>query len=187
MSAVHQSLSTNYVDAGHYLRQAWTPPLPSDFVVDLWCLPDPGVKPSQSLILLAKLAIYGSTRGMLTLQGIINALQNRFLFFRQNPGEPWARSIRHILSLKAMFVKLEQSPSRRGAVWTLDITKGEGDKRQRRRRIHANHPSPRKADHTVSNESRRIPNFRSSYFFVSFGSAIPLPVYGGRLEPNSTL
>ncbi|KAK6984184.1 hypothetical protein R3P38DRAFT_3454863 [Favolaschia claudopus] len=89
MSTVYQSSSTNYVDAGHYLRQAWTPPLPSGFVVNLWCLPDPGVKPSQSLILLAKLAIYGSTRGMLTLQGIINALQDRFLFFRQNPGEPW--------------------------------------------------------------------------------------------------
>ncbi|KAK6974247.1 hypothetical protein R3P38DRAFT_3133721 [Favolaschia claudopus] len=148
MSTVYQSSSTNYVDAGHYLRQAWTPPLPSGF------------RQLMSLILLAKLAIYGSTRGMLTLQGIINALQDRFLFFRQNPGEPWTvseilglidftdchwlkkRSIRHFLSLKAI----------KGVLWTLDITQGEGDKRKRKRRIRSNHPSPSQAEQMVSNE-----------------------------------
>ncbi|KAK6992031.1 hypothetical protein R3P38DRAFT_2571548, partial [Favolaschia claudopus] len=174
--------------------------------VNLWCLPDPGVKPSQSLILLAKLAIYGSTwstRGMLTLQGIINALQDRFLFFRQNPGEPWTRSIRHFLSLKAMFVKVEQSMSRKGVLWTLDITQGEGDKRKRKRRIRPNHPSPSQAEQMVSNEpldscdasqtfdlpTSSRPLAVGPFRYDSYGT-IPYPEYGGShftLEPDSTL
>ncbi|KAK6980794.1 hypothetical protein R3P38DRAFT_2386804, partial [Favolaschia claudopus] len=133
-SAFHQSgPPVGFQDAGDYLRHLLT--LPRGVPVSLRYFSDPGIKPTASLVVLIKVAIYASPRQKLTLQGIYDSFMNRFRWFRENPGEPWTRSIRHSLSLKAMFVKLGRTREEpgKGVFWTLDITQGEGDKRKRKR------------------------------------------------------
>ncbi|KAK7050096.1 hypothetical protein R3P38DRAFT_2861930 [Favolaschia claudopus] len=62
----------------------------------------------------------------------------RFVWYRERPDGAWTRSIRHLLSLKSMFVKVHlhlnpESTSQGTTYWTLDISQGEGDKRVRKR------------------------------------------------------
>ncbi|KAK7055887.1 fork head domain-containing protein, partial [Favolaschia claudopus] len=129
-------------DAGPYLREQLN--LAPGTPVDLRCFADPptGEKPTVSLINLVKVAIYGSPKRCLPLQGIYDALMYRFRYFRESPGGPWTRSIRHLLSLKAVFVKVNRpvTDPGKGVYWQLDITQGEGDKRVRKRMYKGNPP-----------------------------------------------
>lgn len=60
----------------------------------------------------------------------------------------WKRSIRHNLSLKAIFVRVERPANEpgKGHYWAIDFRQGEGNKRDRKRRD----PSSR----TSTNRSR---------------------------------
>jgi len=65
--------------------------IPEGTRVDLWALPDPplGQKPQQPLPILVKLAIHGCEKGMLTLQEIYQALENRFEYFSLLQNTAW--------------------------------------------------------------------------------------------------
>lgn len=98
--------------------------------------PPPGEKPNYPLPTLIKLAIYDSPRGRLTLQEIYQALEDRFEWFRQRTDElSWKNSIRHNLSLRKCFLKVQRPITEpgKGSYWMIDLTQGEGNKRVRKR------------------------------------------------------
>jgi hypothetical protein len=145
-----------YPDAGDYLRRQLS--LPPGQPVSLASLddPPPGQKPSQSLPIMVKLAIYGSPRKRLTLQEIYQAIEQRFEWYRDPGNKSWKvcdstlgkkisiidlgtmiqNSIRHNLSLNKVFRNTHRSITEpgKGAYWELDISEGEGYKRERKRR-----------------------------------------------------
>ncbi|KAJ6490248.1 fork head domain-containing protein [Mycena vitilis] len=125
------------IDAAAYLRRQLC--LPPDIPVDLWAIADPpdGQKPFASLPTLIKLAIHGSTRRKLTLKGICDALITRFSWFRTNSTDnAWKNSVRHNLSLNRVFRKIPRDVTQmgKGCYWELDLSRGEGHKRPRKRR-----------------------------------------------------
>ncbi|KAH9043930.1 hypothetical protein EDB85DRAFT_1855261, partial [Lactarius pseudohatsudake] len=98
--------------------------------------PPPGEKPNYPLPTLIKLAIYDSPRSRLTLQEIYQALEDRFEWFRQRTDElSWKNSIRHNLSLRKCFLKVQRPITEpgKGSYWMIDLTQGEGNKRVRKR------------------------------------------------------
>ncbi|KAJ7605816.1 hypothetical protein FB45DRAFT_691803, partial [Roridomyces roridus] len=107
--------------------------------VDLWAIADPpdGQKPFASLPTLVKLAIHGSPERRLTLQGICDALVDRFEWFRvHRADEAWKNSVRHNLSLNKVFRKIPRNVTAhlgKGCYWQLDLSQGEGHKRPRKR------------------------------------------------------
>ncbi|KAF8120360.1 hypothetical protein EV363DRAFT_1478330, partial [Boletus edulis] len=126
-----------FPDAGPYLRQQLG--LSSHEPVRLQSLPDPplGEKPTTPLPMLIKLAIYGSPNKQLTLQEIYAGLENRFQWFRDHKHEKaWKNSIRHNLSLNQVFQHVPRPITEpgKGSYWQLDVSKGEGYKRTRKRR-----------------------------------------------------
>lgn len=125
-----------YPDAGDYLRRQLS--MPSGHPVSLASLDDPlpGQKPTQSLPILVKLAIYGSPKKRLTLQEIYQAIEQRFEWYRDPGNKSWKNSIRHNLSLNKVFRNTHRSITEpgKGAYWELDISEGEGYKRERKRR-----------------------------------------------------
>ncbi|KAJ7753958.1 hypothetical protein DFH07DRAFT_823762 [Mycena maculata] len=130
-------LLQNGEDTADYLRRqlCLSPSVP----VDLWAIADPpdGEKPFASLPTLVKLAIYGSPQKRLTLQGICDALIERFSWFEEHRrDEAWKNSVRHNLSLNKVFRKLPRDVTHlgKGCYWVLDVSGGEGHKRPRKRR-----------------------------------------------------
>ncbi|KAJ7470755.1 hypothetical protein FB451DRAFT_960229, partial [Mycena latifolia] len=112
--------------------------LPLETPVNLWSIAESadGRRPSLSLPLLTKVAIYGSDAKKLTLQGIYGALIDRFRYFREHRTDnKWKNSIRHALSLYQAFVKVDRPihEAGHGDYWTLDLSLGEGYKRVRKR------------------------------------------------------
>ncbi|KAJ7194958.1 fork head domain-containing protein, partial [Mycena pura] len=106
--------------------------------VDLWAIADPpdGQKPFASLPTLIKLALHGSARQRLTLQGICDALVARFTWFRAHQlDDAWKNSVRHNLSLNKVFRKVPRDVKQmgKGCFWELDLSGGEGHKRARKR------------------------------------------------------
>ncbi|VDB89784.1 unnamed protein product [Peniophora sp. CBMAI 1063] len=106
--------------------------------INLYSLEDPlpGHKPNFPLPTLIKLAIFGSPFRRLTLQEIYTELENRFEWFRLNTHDTaWKNSIRHNLSLRKCFVKTSRTMTEpgKGSYWSLDVTQGEGNKRERKR------------------------------------------------------
>ena len=127
------------------------------------CAPaSPDEKPNYPYPTLIRAAILGSPRKALTLQGIYDALEARFEWFREHrddkawkvslPSLPPStnttsrprcsrltarhqNSIRHNLSLNKLFRRLERPPREpgKGCYWTVDLAAGEGTKRERRR------------------------------------------------------
>ncbi|KAI0309952.1 hypothetical protein OF83DRAFT_1025015, partial [Amylostereum chailletii] len=98
--------------------------------------PPPGEKPNYPLPTLIKLAIYGSPRRKLTLQEIYTALEDRFVWFKENTHDmAWKNSIRHNLSLRKCFKRVQRPITEpgKGSYWMIDVTQGEGNKRQRKR------------------------------------------------------
>ncbi|KAF8629957.1 hypothetical protein AX17_005523 [Amanita inopinata Kibby_2008] len=131
-----RSETSQIVDAGNYLRHQLG--LPPHVPVNLDCLPDPppGRKPAQPYPILIKLAIYGSPQKKLTLKGVYSAIENRFEWFRNQPNGAWKRSIRHNLSLNQVFRRTPRPITEpgKGNYWELDVSRGEGYKRERKRR-----------------------------------------------------
>lgn len=74
-------------DPENYLRHTLL--LPQDKPVDLWALPDPPErgKPNHPYSTLIKLAIFGSREKQLTLREILDALIDRFEWFKDNENE----------------------------------------------------------------------------------------------------
>ncbi|KAI0058603.1 winged helix DNA-binding domain-containing protein, partial [Artomyces pyxidatus] len=100
--------------------------------------PPPGEKPDYPLPTLIKLAIHGSKNKRLTLQEIYTALEDRFTWFRERtsgPGAAWKNSIRHNLSLRKCFLRVERPITEpgKGSYWMIDPAQGEGNKRVRKR------------------------------------------------------
>ncbi|KAI9566911.1 hypothetical protein HD554DRAFT_2024951, partial [Boletus coccyginus] len=138
MSPGHLIDSTHspFPDAGPYLRQQLG--LASNEDISLHSLPDPAPneKPSTPLPMLIKLAIYGSPKKQLTLQEIYTELENRFQWFRDHKRDrAWKNSIRHNLSLNQVFKHVARPITEpgKGNYWQLDVSKGEGYKRARKR------------------------------------------------------
>ncbi|KAF7344996.1 Fork-head domain-containing protein [Mycena venus] len=120
-----------------YLRRQLC--LPPAIPVDLWAIADPpdGQKPFASLPTLIKLAIHGSAHRRLTLQGICDALISRFTWFHAHrQDDAWKNSVRHNLSLNKVFRKIPRDVTQmgKGCFWELDLSRGEGHKRPRKRR-----------------------------------------------------
>ncbi|KAF7311918.1 Winged helix DNA-binding domain-containing protein [Mycena indigotica] len=113
--------------------------LPENVPITLSALPDyaADTRPSVPLPLLVQVAIYESETKRLTLREIYSAIEGRYEFFRAGPSNAaWKRSIRHALSLHLVFRHLDRpvQESGKGGYWTLDYSRGEGTKRQRKRR-----------------------------------------------------
>jgi len=90
-----------WIETDKYLRNQIG--IPEGTRVDLWALPDPplGQKPQQPLPILVKLAIHGCEKGMLTLQEIYQALENRFEYFSLLQNTAWkVCSIRMFIAIK---------------------------------------------------------------------------------------
>ncbi|KAJ3490846.1 hypothetical protein NLI96_g1105 [Meripilus lineatus] len=102
-----------------------------------------GEKPPYSYPALIQLAIIGSERKRLTLQGIYTAIEERFPFFRTFPESAWQSTIRHTLSLKSCFRSVDRPITEpgKGNYWVVDYSFGDGNKRTRKR-----NPRPKKAD-----------------------------------------
>lgn len=83
------------------------------------------------------LSIWSSPEKRLTLKGIYDAIEARFPQRKAANDKPWQRSIRHNLSLKAMFVYEERPTSHpgKGRYWRIDVSKGTGNKRNRKRKL----------------------------------------------------
>jgi hypothetical protein len=104
----------------------------------------------QTMIII--LSIWASPEKHLTLRGIIGAIEKRFPHRKLAKDNAWKvsgvfyhqsnsvlkichqRSIRHKLSLKAMFVWEKREPLIKGHYWKIDISKGTGDTRTRKRK-----------------------------------------------------
>ncbi|KAG8212907.1 hypothetical protein J3R82DRAFT_11259 [Butyriboletus roseoflavus] len=132
-----ESTRSLFPDAGPYLRQQLG--LSANDSIGLHSLPDPapGEKPSTPLPMLVKLAIYGSPKKQLTLQEIYIELEKRFEWFREHKNQKaWKNSIRHNLSLNQVFQHVPRPVTEpgKGSYWQLDVSKGEGHKRVRKRR-----------------------------------------------------
>ncbi|KAF7375585.1 Winged helix DNA-binding domain-containing protein [Mycena sanguinolenta] len=178
-SAFHET--SRFPDAGDYLRNQLN--LPPGGPVNLWSLPEPpnGQKPAFSIPVLIKFAIYGSPRKRLTLQEICGELCNRFTWFREHQHErAWKNSIRHNLSLKAMFVNTPRPTTDpgRGSYWELDITAGDGDARERKRgkRSAGRNENEDHADYGNEDEE-------DGSFLNTGGSAITGDIRGGQSLP----
>ncbi|KAK7029916.1 fork-head domain-containing protein [Favolaschia claudopus] len=126
-------------DSAYIRRQLCLPP---NIPVDLRAIADPpdGQKPFASLPTLIKLAIHGSPHRRLTLQGICDALIVRFLWYHEHrQDDAWKNSVRHNLSLNRVFRKIPRDVTHmgKGCYWQLDLSRGEGHKRPRKRRSRA--------------------------------------------------
>ncbi|KIK66123.1 hypothetical protein GYMLUDRAFT_109330, partial [Collybiopsis luxurians FD-317 M1] len=79
--------------------------------------------PSVPLEGLVQLAICGSSTRRLTLQEIYKTIEDRFEYFRTNKTDSWKASIRHMLSLKAIFVQTKRPRTcpGRGNYWQLNV------------------------------------------------------------------
>ncbi|KAG5220923.1 forkhead box protein [Salix suchowensis] len=126
MTYAHGSPESRYPDAGDYLRSQLN--IGPGEPVNLWSLPEPpsGQKPPQPLPVLIKLAIYGNPRKRLTLQEIYAALEQRFEWFREHKSESAWKVFRNT-------ARPITEPGK-GSYWELDISQGEGYKRERKRR-----------------------------------------------------
>ena len=117
--------------------------------------PPSGQRPGQTIPALSQLAILGSPRKQLTLQGIYQALEDRFEWFRSNRDDKswqvsrywrasrighqtswFQNSIRHNLSLYKCFRRIAKPITEpgKGSYWVVDYTRGVGTKRPRKRR-----------------------------------------------------
>ncbi|KJA23881.1 hypothetical protein HYPSUDRAFT_136972 [Hypholoma sublateritium FD-334 SS-4] len=104
--------------------------------LNLWSLPnEPFPAKPPKISDLIKLAIWGSPCHRLTLREIYSAIEERYPSYKYAADKPWQRSIRHNLSLRAMFVNVARPPNDpgKGCYWTLDIRMGEGNERDHKR------------------------------------------------------
>ncbi|KAL0070485.1 hypothetical protein AAF712_002317 [Marasmius tenuissimus] len=106
--------------------------------------PAPGERPALPLHVLAQLAIWASPEKKLKLREIVDIIRGRFDYFKED--DKLAASIRHLLSLHAVFQKLPKekdskdstkkgkaTQNDRGRYWTLDLTQIDKLKRARKR------------------------------------------------------
>ncbi|KAJ7056736.1 hypothetical protein C8F01DRAFT_1154727 [Mycena amicta] len=112
--------------------------IPAGHPVSLYSIPDTtdGSRPGIPLRDLIGLAICGSERKMLTLQGIVHAISGRFSFYASAVNEPgWKNSIRHALSLYKIFVlqPRDDGDPGMGGYWRMIIGAGDGYARPRHR------------------------------------------------------
>ncbi|KAF8135202.1 hypothetical protein EV363DRAFT_1160371, partial [Boletus edulis] len=121
-----------FPDAGPYLRQQLG--LSSHEPVRLQSLPDPplGEKPTTPLPMLIKLAIYGSPNKQLTLQEIYAGLENRFQWFRITTRKGMEGTTFRLNQVFQHVPRPITEPGK-GSYWQLDVSKGEGYKRTRKR------------------------------------------------------
>ncbi|EPS94868.1 forkhead domain-containing protein, partial [Fomitopsis schrenkii] len=86
-------------------------------------------KPNYPYPTLIRAAILGSPRKALTLQGIYDALRERYQWFRDHwTDKAWKNSIRHNLSLNKLFRRLDRplhEPGK-GSYWMVDLDAGTG-------------------------------------------------------------
>ncbi|RDB25875.1 Forkhead box protein I1 [Hypsizygus marmoreus] len=112
--------------------------IPEGMPVNLWSLPGlpPNQRPALAQRYLAALAIWGSEKKRLTLKAIYAAISARFPAFNDPNDKSWQGSIRHSLSLHNIFKHIgrEITEPGKGGYWELDISKGDGYKRPRKRR-----------------------------------------------------
>ncbi|KAL5525781.1 hypothetical protein ACEPAG_7118 [Sanghuangporus baumii] len=115
--------------------------LPVGSPLNLWSLADPetpDVKPQYNYHVLVKLAILGNKGQKATLQDILRAIRLRFPYYANLPKQDsvaFSNSIRHLLSLLAAFVREPKPVTEpgKGSYWRVDFSKGEGNKRMRKR------------------------------------------------------
>ncbi|KAF9483185.1 hypothetical protein BDN70DRAFT_827936 [Pholiota conissans] len=116
------------------LRQSFS--IPDGTPVDLRALPDVSEENGKlpGISSLIKLAIWSSPNRRLTLRQIYNAVKARYPHLQSNADDAWQRSIRHNLSLKAMFIRMDRPKDEpgNGSYWTLDLRMGDGNKRKKK-------------------------------------------------------
>ncbi|EAU85223.1 hypothetical protein CC1G_06239 [Coprinopsis cinerea okayama7 len=133
-----------------YLRQKLQ--LPPGVPINLWALADgePGQRPPHPYPLLVSVAIWGSPQKRLTLKGIYQAIEERFEYYRNNPKGAWKGSIRHNLSLNQVFRNVTRPLTEpgKGNYWEIDHSKGQGYKRDRKRKSRKKSGSQDREDHS---------------------------------------
>ncbi|KAJ6577519.1 fork head domain-containing protein, partial [Mycena capillaripes] len=146
--------------------------LPPGAHVSLWSViepADPETRPGVPYPMLMQLAIYGSERKSLTLQGIYEAIATRFRYFRREDILVQS-SVRHALSLYSVFVKVPRPKTvpGKGCSWVLNIaaTKQYGRLRKRNTANRKNEKknnaeSERGSRNKVSDAQTRRPSNRS--------------------------
>ncbi|KAJ7672225.1 fork head domain-containing protein [Mycena polygramma] len=155
----------SFPDAGPHLRAALG--LPHGAPVSLWSLTEPpsaDIKPCVPYPMLMQLAIYGSEEKRLTLQGIYNAIAERFAYFREQDSMgilSWRKSMRHALSLYSVFVKipkpLDMDIPGKGCAWILNISAINGSQysRARKRRGSKSKSAPTTEKKAVGTRQRK--------------------------------
>ncbi|KAH6909346.1 fork head domain-containing protein [Coprinopsis sp. MPI-PUGE-AT-0042] len=137
-----------------WLRQKLN--IPAGVPVDLWALPntDPSRRPPYAYPLLVRLAIQGSKEKKLTLKEIYEEIENRFEYYRNNTNGAWKGSIRHNLSLNQVFRNVPRPLTEpgKGNYWEIDHSKGEGYKRDRKRRTRRKGAAKDESDDGVYSE-----------------------------------
>ncbi|KAG7453290.1 winged helix DNA-binding domain-containing protein, partial [Guyanagaster necrorhizus] len=117
-----------------FLREQFN--IPPHVPVNLDALPDPapGERPEYTNSQLTRLAIYGHPRHEATLNQILQAIEDRFDWYRKE-NKAWRNSIRHLLSLESFYVKVERQKTDpgSGSYWTLNVRDPYGMKRLRKR------------------------------------------------------
>ncbi|KAJ7500757.1 hypothetical protein B0H11DRAFT_1994329 [Mycena galericulata] len=167
----HHQRPQNDEEVSDYLRKQLC--LPPSVPVDLWAIGDPpdGQKPFASLPTLVKLALHGSPYKRLTLQGICDALIERFTWFHEHrQDDAWKNSVRHNLSLNKVFRKMPRDVTHlgKGCFWELDLSRGEGHKRPRKRRkaeklVGSDHDEIESADSPESTPQTIVSSLRRKF------------------------
>ncbi|KAL0577154.1 hypothetical protein V5O48_004830 [Marasmius crinis-equi] len=139
--------------------------LPVGFPLNLEELDDPaaGERPALPLYALAQLAIWGSPDKRLKLREIVSAIRRRFEVFRNDTK--LAASIRHLLSLYAVFQKLSKDSDKsnnRGRYWGLDLSQSHKHLKRPRKRNRASRKRAMEEDNETSDSPKAITPTRST-------------------------
>ncbi|KAI5122278.1 hypothetical protein M0805_002358 [Coniferiporia weirii] len=132
--------------------------LPPNAPLDLSSLldPPPGEKPQYHYHVLMKLAILGTSSQRATLQEILAAIRGRFSYYQmlgKKESTAFGNSVRHSLSLLSAFIRVPKPATEpgKGAYWTVDFSKGEGNKRERKRNTKNKTKTNKNKDSAISN------------------------------------
>jgi len=185
------------------LRKSLKTHIPNHVTFNLDALSDENPITSKHMTVfdLIKFAIWGSKNKRLTLGQIYAVIEDRWPFLKYSEDKPWQvssrlytmysrvahpwlpmqRTVRHTLSLKAMFVQVPRPKTDpgNGAYWVIDIRNGLGDSRPRKRK---DNNSTTRSNYYEENFS--IGNTSGAIYLDSMTNNLPPVPYGNVELPS---